>query len=47
METYNDLLRHAGHRLTVVTYAYGENVALECETCAEVLADHDRPSEEV
>lgn len=45
VDNYADMLRHAGHDVTVVTYAQGENVAVECETCGEVLVDYDRPVE--
>ena len=36
--TPDKLRRHIGHTVVIVTYA-GENVALECEDCSEVLAD--------
>lgn len=42
--SFNDLIQHVGHKITCVTY--GEpavNVALECETCGEVLQDFDKP----
>jgi len=43
---YEELLRHFGHRLTIVTYGLrGElpyAVALECETCDEVLLDAEK-----
>jgi hypothetical protein len=42
---HEELLRHAGHNIACVTYGEGENVALECEDCNEVLLDYDRPSE--
>ena len=41
--TYSDLARHVGHEIVCVHYADGENVALECEECCEVLLDFDRP----
>lgn len=40
---YYDLMAHVGHRFECVTYAGGENVALECMTCNEVIIDFDRP----
>jgi hypothetical protein len=50
---YDDLLRHVGHRVVVVSYGPGheyggdvENVAVECETCGEVLLDFDHPNDE-
>lgn len=39
---YQDLLRHVGHEIVCVTYAGGENVAIECEDCNEVLLDFNR-----
>ena len=43
---YEELLRHFGHRLTIVTYGLrGElpyAAALECETCNEVLLDAEK-----
>lgn len=45
---YEELLEHAGHAITCVTYGGGEdpaNVAIECETCDMVLLDFDRPEE--
>lgn len=43
---YEDLLHHVGH--TIVCVAYGDpdephNVAIECETCGEVLMSYDHP----
>ncbi|MCG3207218.1 MAG: hypothetical protein FOGNACKC_00818 [Anaerolineae bacterium] len=40
---YADLMAHVGHELVCVTYAGGANVAVECETCHEVVLDFDRP----
>jgi len=34
------MLEHYGHKIVIAKYA-GENIALECETCYEVLADAD------
>ena len=49
MSMYERLLSHVGHEV-VVAY-YGEmpepaNVAIECETCHEVIVDQDREVEE-
>ena len=41
---YNDLSRHIGHDVVVVTYA-DTNVAIECEECNEVLLDFDKEVE--
>ncbi len=39
---YEDLLRHMGHTIVCVTYGMGENVALECEDCSEILLNFDK-----
>lgn len=44
--SYAELADHVGHRIVCVSYADGENVAVECETCYEVLLDFDRPTDE-
>lgn len=46
---YQELKRHIGHRIVCV--AYGDylnpiNVAVECETCCEVLMDYDKEEKE-
>lgn len=44
---YPDLLPHIGHKIACVGYGAGykseppDNVAIECETCGEVLIDFD------
>ena len=44
--SYNDLVTHVGHKIVCVTYGDpAENVAIECETCNEVLMDFDREEE--
>lgn len=45
---YRDLLRHHGHHIVCVGYGDGEvtpfeNMAIECETCSEILVDFDIP----
>jgi hypothetical protein len=46
--SFDDLLRHYGHKVEVVVYGKdgniggAENVAIECEHCNEVLLDFDR-----
>jgi len=49
---FDDLLRHYGHKIVCVTYGEkggniggADNVAIECETCNEVLMDYDRQPE--
>jgi acetyl-CoA carboxylase beta subunit len=51
--SYHDLLRHVGHRIVCVSYGRSttdpgpndlpDNVAIECETCYEILVDFDLP----
>lgn len=47
MGVYNfaDLKYHMGHKIVCVGYGRDEivNVAVECETCNEVLMDIDKP----
>ncbi len=48
--SYEDLKRHIGHKLVIACYGTEEeriegnpeNIAIECETCNEVLLDFDR-----
>lgn len=42
-QAYRELIAHKGHNIVCVTYAGGENVAIECEDCGLVLIDADRP----
>jgi len=49
VSNFEDLKAHVGH--FIVCVAYGdpldpENVAVECETCSEVLIDFDKPETE-
>ena len=41
VNSYSDLVAHVGHKIVVVTYADNTNVAIECESCSEVLLDYD------
>lgn len=47
---YDELRHHIGHRIVCVGYGNPEespaNVAIECETCGEVLIDFNNPEEE-
>lgn len=43
---YRELARHVGHKIVCVSYADGENVAIECQKCNEVLLDYEREEEE-
>lgn len=43
---FNALKQHWGHELVIVSYGdlrQPDNMALECETCHEVLFDVDAP----
>lgn len=44
VNSYDQLLRHLGHEVSVTRYEE-ENVAIECFTCYEVLIDFDRESD--
>lgn len=39
---YADLMKHVGHDIETVTYGQDDNVAIECNTCYEVLLDYDK-----
>lgn len=43
MTGFDDLILHVGHKIVCVTYGKKRiiNVAIECETCNEVLLDYD------
>jgi hypothetical protein len=43
---YDKLKGHLGHKVVVAWYgekADPDNIAIECETCHEILADWDKP----
>lgn len=40
---YNGIRGHVGHELMCVEYGEGENVAIQCETCGEILVEENRP----
>lgn len=43
---YEELKYHIGHRVVVVGYGdenHPVNVAVECETCGQVIIDFDEP----
>ena len=42
-DNYADLARHFGHEIVCVQYGDGQNFAVECEECGEVLLDFDLP----
>lgn len=45
--TFKDLRSHVGHKIECVCYGNPVvNVAVECETCGEVLMDFDIEEEE-
>lgn len=46
---YNELKRHIGHDIVCVSYGDPNdpvNVAVECETCNEVLLDYDKEEDD-
>ena len=43
---YKELKRHVGHDIVCVSYGNEDNVAIECETCNEVLLDYDKEEDE-
>jgi len=47
--TFEELTEHIGHHIVCVGYGLNEqeiqNVAIECETCSEVLLDYDKEQE--
>lgn len=43
---YRDLKLHVGHKIFVATYGGGDNIAIECMTCGEVLLDFNKPEEQ-
>jgi hypothetical protein len=47
---YKDLKHHIGHDIVIVGYGdenEPENIAIECESCGEVIADFDAPESEL
>lgn len=46
---YDELREHIGHKIVCVCYGKDgeepQNVAIECETCNEVLLDFDKVEE--
>ena len=44
---FKELLNHVGHHIECVTYGNEEtgvvNIAIECQTCHEILFDIDKP----
>lgn len=44
--SFSDLRSHVGHKISCVRYGEA-NVAVECETCNEVLLDFDKEDEGV
>lgn len=39
---YEELKKHIGHSIAIVSYGDNDNIALECEDCNEVLMDFDK-----
>ena len=50
VQNFDDLFRHRGHELALVTYglplSQPDNVAVECIECDEVIIDFDNPHKE-
>jgi hypothetical protein len=48
-DTFTELSRHYGHDIVIAQYAGDlgkiENVAIECDSCNEVLLDYEREGE--
>jgi len=44
--SYKQLKRHVGHNICCVDYGDGENIAIECEDCNEILMDFDLEGED-
>lgn len=45
MSNFDELLKHKGHKIVIAAYGQESdplNVAIECETCYEVLTDYER-----
>ena len=42
VQNYNELADHYGHGVEIAMYGEGDNVAIECVECNEVLLDYDR-----
>ena len=42
---YELIAAHVGHDLECVQYGDGENVAIECTTCNQVIVNADRNEE--
>lgn len=41
VNSYSELVSHAGHNIEVVVYGGNRNAAIECEDCCVVLLDFD------
>jgi hypothetical protein len=44
--SYADLCRHVGHEINCVRYGDDVNVAVECETCHEIILTFDKEEDE-
>lgn len=40
---YDRIKSHLGHRVEIASYANGENIAIECMECMEVIIDENNP----
>jgi hypothetical protein len=44
VNSFEELRHHIGHKIVCVSYGqHPDNVAVECETCWEVLISFDKP----
>jgi hypothetical protein len=44
IDNYHSLKAHHGHEITIAVYGDNDvNVALQCETCGDILMDFDKP----
>jgi transcription antitermination factor NusG len=41
---YSDLKKHIGHKISVVSYGNGENIAIECDDCNTILVVFKKPN---
>lgn len=42
VSNFEELSAHLGHEIEVADYGNGQNIAIECMDCFEVILDFDR-----